>query len=500
MAKEKVASAAKIEKLVDRQIKKIVEEKMKDDCVADSFGDEEGTSDDAAEVAAEQDAKLEEALGFDIFDYCDKRQEEKKDSIQYTIYKNGELLVTRHHPCSWEVIRKTYGPGSYQVKARSLVTKQYVKHQSQAISGDEEVQYKFGGGREDAPPAQPVQPQINPMEMFRAMTDISEKSKSEAREMAKEQAGSMASIMTVFSTMMQSQAQQSQTMFMELAKMQMATAEKMSETTSRLFEKMDTRFEKLVEKLAETPKKKEDSLSMFEVMKLMEDSQKKGYDQFSKISDLAEEKVEERMALIEETKGSGGRGEKTSMVEKLIEGVMPVLAKSMEASNNQIQNQARGVLPQPQQRPYHPQAARSGQRTFSTPPQTGGQGAAAPYQANSNPMGGDRRNDINQTNVITNDLGLATVKFPDKKVEVLTKQTIEDFLVPTIATALLAAETPEAGKERIIKVLQEKNISVQLFLETFTKEDAKQIVEKYTLPQEAVAWFESVYANIEASA
>jgi hypothetical protein len=451
-----------------------------------AFGDNEVNTNDYSD-------HLGDVIGFDIFDFCEKIVKQG-DQIKYEIRKNGEMLAAKVHPYSWERLQKDYGAGSYQVTARSMVTRKYVKHETRAVANIDGVDTPHVRQEEYQ---QQVQAQPNFMEMFSLMNTLSEKSKTEAREISKEQSNSSNAMMQGFIAMMQNSSTQSQQMFLEMSKLNMNVAEKLSEVTNKMFEKMEDRFEKIVDKIG---KAKDNDMGALQLIKLTEDAQKKGFDMFDKISKIAEAKANEKIDMMEETRGNSTRNEKSSIVDKLVDNILPTIANAISEQQKRDTQQARGYLPRPQQRTNAPQAPRFGQRAASAASQASNQSEATQNKTNGaiNRTSNGKNNEL--SNVRTNEFGLPTIEAtPVVKQQLNIKEQIDLILIPVIGQCLLKAESPELGAKEIIKTLQENKIPVKLFLDTFQKDDAKQIVEKYSLPVEAIAWFEGVYANIETA-
>jgi len=481
MASKREKEVAQSGKLADEVAKRVISSMNEPE--VDNFDDL------TPESETEYGEQLADTVGFDIFDYGDQRQKQG-DQVLYVIKKNGEMLTSRYHPYSWEKLQGEFGAGSYQIVAKSLITKKYLKSETRPVAEPQGTHFKFGNEE----PKQQIAQAPGFMEIFSLMNNASEKSRLEAREMSKDQAQNSNAMLQGFVTMMQTMSNQSQTMFMEMAKLNQNVAEKMTENTNKMFEKMDERFQKIIEKIGH---KKDDEFGAMALIKLTEDSQKKGFDMFDKISKLAEMKAEEKIQLLEEN-----RPEKTgkkSMVDTLIESVLPSVTQALQAAQPQAQRpqQPRRYLPQ-QPRPYAPQATGPGQRNQNPGNPTVGQVETAQGQASGENSRGASRNNNESGNALKNQFGLPTMKV--EPLEIKTKEAIEEILVPVMGASLLALDNIKAGADKIKNTLQENGIPVKLFIESFKKEDAVGLATKYSLPPEAATWFEGVYADIENSA
>lgn len=498
MAKSKENESKQMDKMADQVAKKVMASLSTEPSNGNNgagsfvapdlnFAFADKDNENTEEAYSEQ---LAETIGFDIFDFCDKVVKQG-DQIKYEIRKNGEMLATKVHPYSWERLQKDYGAGSYQVTARSMITRKYVKHETRPVANIDGSDTPFQRPEENQEP-KPQAPGF--MEMFSLMNNVSEKSKAEAREMAREQASASNVMMQGFIAMMQNSSTQAQQMFLEMSKLNMNVAEKLTEVTNKMFEKMEDRFEKIVEKLGKN--KGDDNLGVLQLMQLTENAQKKGFDMFDKISKIAEAKADEKLEMLEQNRDTKARGDKSSIVDRLVDNVLPTITNAISEQQKRDAQQRR-FLPRSQQ--LNPsQAPRFEQRARVNPSPTNPAPEKSQVQTNSEHSGANSGKVSEPSNITMNEFGLPRMNVAEPVIP--TKTSIEEWLVPVMGKCLLKLESTETGAKEIIKVLQENKIPVKLFLDVFKKEDATPIVEKYGLPKEAVVWFEGVYANIEAQA
>jgi hypothetical protein len=481
MRKEKEIETKNMENLVSKVAKKLADDKK------EAFETEENFEELDELDENEYGDRLAEQIGFDLFDYCEQLQKTKNDAVIYVIKRNGEMLTTRYHPCSWEMIQKAYGPGSYQVMAKSSITKKFLKSETRALAAVDETEFAFGRKPEvQHVNTTPQGPGF--MEMFALMKDTEDKGKAEAREMAKEQAMSSNNMMQLVVTMMQTTNNQSQNMFIEMAKINATIADKLTESQSRMFEKMEDRFEKILENIG--TKEKDKGMSVLELMKMSEDAQKKGFDMFDKIGKIAEIKAAERVAMLEENRPTG-RSKDSSLVEKLIDNVLPTVTNAIAAGQRADQENARRAL-YSGTLPNAPQTFRPRPRTQTA--QGTGSVEAKNTTGTQNGEHGRPLDGSNSEQNIVNSLGLPTM---NTETVIISKERIEELISPEVGKSMLLADTPKVGAEKIRNMLRDNNITVKLFLDAFKKEDITNIVTKYSLPIEAVAWLEGVYADIE---
>jgi len=494
----------------------------------------------------QQEARLKQALEYDIFDYCEKRSK-KGDQIQYEIRKDGVLHAHKYHPYTWEKLQKDYGRGQYQVKARSLLTKGYIKSETRLVGEslrDDDEEIKFD---KEAAKQAPNQNNLDFMQLLALMNSVSERSRAEAQETARAQAEANTALlqaliqkpqegmgtkelMVFMSTMMQAN-KKDDTPMMELMFKMMSTSqdtanrvseqtsrmiEKMNENNARMFEKMNERFEKIME-----DSKKDDGgdkLGYLEVMQMTESAQRKGFDLFSKMQELAESKADEKLELINALKGSGTKEEKKSMTETLIETLLPSITTAVAQST--------GKAPAP----LNPQPRRSLPPHVSRPQASGFRGGAGKAQNAASFEGksrglqaqGEASRKISESGdkgVLKTHGGLPSfevtapqnseqnpvvreaqvVQKPEVQVSGL-RAHIEQLLTMVIGNSLLKGHSPEQGGEAILLELYRHKISVQNFLQAIDESYIMEIIEKFSLPAEVKPWFEGAYAHIQNKA
>lgn len=471
----------------------------------------------------------EVAAAFDIFDWCDDTTK-KGHQIQYVVKRNGEMLGIKYHPYSWEQIQKEFKGGQYQVVAKSLTTKKYLKSETRTLSDPikgasedfEDVQPKF------IPPPQPQGP--NFMELFTLFQGMSEKQRVEAREAARENAQTAQANMMAFVEMMKSSQTGSQQMFFEIAKMTQTVSEKLAESQRQMFEKMETRFEKVLEKVSEKTavKPEKPEFTLMDILKLQNDSQEKGFALFNKLSQIAESKAAERVELIEELRGDTGGGEKKekSMTDTLIETMLPTIATAL--------TQRQAVAPQvaqvqPTRRMLQPPVAAIPQQARAAQPRPVAPAAQAQAsrpvqakaaQAQGQTVGGSSRVASRQTPPVKGAFGLPTATFftepavqpvetpvveEKKEVQVVetkvgaTIESYKELLVPVFGDCLLNLKSVPEGSQAVLAALEKNGHTREEFLKTVSLADLMSIVASFELPAEANPWFEGVYADLKGT-
>lgn len=486
MAKKTKQDGMKVEEfseMIDKGIKKRLGD-YDEIALSDTYLDNEEDEDIYEE-------KLNEQLNNDVFAVGEEKQS-KGDLIQYTIKKNGEYLGVKHHPYDWERLQKEYGGGQYQVSARSSQLKRFVKHETRAVADIPRQSQESAALsnilevlKENNSRHQPQQP--NFMEMFALLSKMNESNKVESSSMAQAMSTSQSTMMTAIMGLITQMNTSTQKMMMEMTKANQDTATKLSDNTNKMFDKFNDRFEKIMDKIDRKPKN--EGLSLIEIMKMQKDAQKEGFDMFEKINRISEEKASERMDIIEELKSHGGiKEDKKSLTETLIESLLPPIAASIKS------NAGRSLTPTTQLGYPAPQPRQPIKRVANT--QQGAQTKATNVPQSTQSR---QNNSTSQRPHNVNSLGLPT--FGAKKIEevpaMFSTELIEKILEPVIINALQTSESTEKTAAGVITALEENKIPVKNFLKLYGKDNIIKLVEKYSLPKEAIEWFEGIYANIQ---
>lgn len=482
------------------------------------LGGDDTEADDGEAVAA-----------FDIFDWCEDATK-KGHQIQYVLKRNGEMLTTKYHPYSWEQIQKEFKGGQYQIVAKSLTTKRYLKSETRTLSDpvrgvNDSVEVETAQKTTVVQAPQPQGP--NFMELFTLFQSMNEKQRVEAREAARENAQLAQQNMLAFVEMMKSSQTGSQTMFFEIAKMTQTVSEKLAESQRAMFEKMENRFEKILDKVSQnqtSAKTDKPEFGLLELMKMQQDSQEKGFQLFNKLSQIAEQKAAERVEMIEELRGDAPESTKKekSMTDTLIETMLPTIATAL-AGQGSVPTQTaqvaptRRALPAPQVRtaPHSNNAAQSRRTAQTNAPQTTRTTQNASTQGASVTSGTTSRTVHGQTPVKRNALGLAvatpvaqtavkpTAETP-KPVETAPSASLKDkfteILIPSFGELLVNQAAPNVAAVEIVATLEKNGHNQTEFLSHVSLADLMGVVATFGLPDEANPWFTEVYAHIQGSA
>lgn len=491
---------------------------------------ESGEEDSMSEVTPPSAASRAHELFDDIFtDIGDVRMRENK-MTRYAIYKNGELTTMKSHPYSWEKIQKEMGGGHYRIVAKceqGTIVKQQSKSVSDPIQprsnmGSGPVEFEFG---DQAPrPAPASGPSF--MEMFAMMKDTEKTAKEEARESAAQNQNSSNQTMQVFLQLMQNQQQNSQQMILELSKSSQAIAEKLSENQARMFEKLNERLDRVQE--TARADKKSDGPSSLDIMKMIQDAEDRGFKRFQTLHELADEKADEKMELMESVRGDSDSGSgKKSLIDSVIEATLPSIATALAQSQQQPAQPAQLAAPAPvpagaqpgsaYAQPRRPLRAVQAQPVAAAPgnrrppvqpgtrnpqaprpqgnPQAGARGSVASRQPGVPVRSARSMSGLPQTSA------QEVVQFAEEKKTpsvptALTETKVLEIAVPIIAGALTSSEAPDLAALKTQEALKEAGFGMKEALSIFTKEVMMGVVKDYQLPPEAHPWFEAYYQGL----
>lgn len=475
------------------------------------------------ESVEDSKTELEEAIGFDIFEYGTEQQK-LGDQVKYIIKRNGEMLASRFHPFSWEKLQEEYGAGQYQIVARSIVKQRYLKSETRSVANPgngQGVQSEFAFGKpkrfyqDDRLDRTEEKPGFT--EMWGLMNESSQNAKQEARELARSEKESSNTMLTSLITMIQNSQTNSQSLFLSMMKSNQEGLDRISENTNQMFRDMNDKFEKIVDKIGSRSQNKEE-FGIFELMKLQNDSRDSGFEMFNKMQELAEAKAEEKAEILAGRESGEDKKEK-SLTETVVEALLPAISTSLGNKNAQIQAQ-----PDAYQDPNaHPMQRRALPRTSA--PTNALQNRPGTHEAqnvktsaaknaevkeNSGEIGGSDR----PGSIKINKLGLPGGKIQEKTTaqdlsnkenakvweEDSERQAIEEILTPVIVDSMVNMRTPGEGANLLMQALAQHQITPKKFFAKIPKEYILEIVRKYDLPVEAISWLEEVYANLQIAA
>jgi len=272
----------------------------------------------------------------DIFVYVDREYAKKGHMVIYKIKKDGQFMGDLFHPQSLASLQKMYGGGNYQIQARNS-DGDYIKQKTEIIHATPESEKPAQPQQIIQPPA----PTISPDTMLNFVKDAFEAANRKEDKDEKDDRRSHDSMLTSFTTMMQSQQKDTMTMFMEMQKSSQEMYSRMQDSTSKIIEKMNDKMDRQVEALS---KGKDDKIGPLELIKMMKESEDAGKETMRLLFELVEAKAEER--------AESSAGESDSGMSKLVTAIVPMIQM---ASQQQQQNGMVHPIPaQPQQLPRRP--------------------------------------------------------------------------------------------------------------------------------------------------
>ena len=452
-------------------------------------------------------APIEEIAEFDIFDFCENEFVKKGDFVQYTIKKNGATVGFKKHPYSWEKIQKEFGGGRFNIFAKSMLTGRIVKRQSMPVE-DEMIDDKKESGMGFNPSdmvaqiAEAVRPKNegpNFMELFTMMNSQQEKSRLEserASERAKQESDKSTSNLIQI-------MQQNTLMMLEMMKgnKKEDSSTVMMQMMQNFSEKMDARFERMLDKIQNSQGKKPE-FGLMEVLKLQQDSQDKGFKLYSQLNNLAETKAEQKIELIENYKSeNSGTKEKKSMTDTLIETMLPTIAGALAKSAVPAEVPVKQAIARPTPRPVlRPQPVQQTAKAQQPRPTTQAKPAQQTTQRNS--------------------IGLPSTKFNEPKKEVIKEETkiivpevvleevtttleqrylnhVKEYLIPVLVEHLMEQTDTLTTARSVETCLIQNGSSRKEFVETVTLDGIMSLVSTFELPKEVNPWFEDIYANLK---
>jgi hypothetical protein len=446
-----------------------------------------------AQAAGENQTNLE---SFDLFDYCDELQA-KGTLVQYTIKKNNVLIASSvPHPLSWDLVMKKYGEGLYQVLAKNVATKKFIKSQTQMLGAVDVDTLK-----EEESSTQ-SQANFGVMEMMTMLERKAHEARREAREesqrMSELQEKQQTNMLSLITALVVNKPQGPSQAEIQLQTMQMMTQmlDKLQSNTNSMIERLSSKIEKVAETATQ---KKDDGPSWADVMKMTVEAQNKGFDMWTKLEELAEKKAEERMELIEEYRGEGEEKESKpeSATDSLIKTILPTVVSAL-AGSGQAGAAAANQHALQQQRFL-------AQRNESLRIQEARQKEALRREATKREMSKVVQDSVPTPPVTGTVSGLPKVQFQEEeKPQTYSnpiKQKCLEVLPPFLGQLMIeASQGTVQGDEVItatINFLAEHDISVGAFVDNVESQDLIQVAEGYNLPDAAKVWLNELYAGIE---
>ena len=433
---------------------------------------------------------------FDLFDYCDDLQA-KGTLVQYTIKKNNVLIASSvNHPLTWDMIMKKYGEGLYQVLAKNVATKKFIKSQTQMLGAVDVENIK-----EEQESTQ-TQNNFGVMEMMTMLERKAQEARREAREeaqrMSELQEKQQTNMLSLITALVANKPQGPSQAEIQLQTMQMMTQmlDKLQTNTNSMIERLSSKIEKVAETATQ---KKDDGPSWADVMKMTVEAQNKGFDMWTKLEELAEKKAEERIELIEEYRGENEEKETKpeSATDSLIKTILPTVVSALagqgagggvnaQALQQQQINQRNQALRLQEARQKEALKREAMKRQMSK------------VVAESVPTPPASASGLPKVSLFEEE---TTVKSPEFLESNPVKDRCMEILPPFLGQLMVESSQGNIdGNQAVtatINYLAENGIERETFLDNVESQDLIRVAEGYNLPDEAKLWLNELYAGIE---
>lgn len=432
----------------------------------------------------------------DIFQDIGAVLAKKGDIITYYIKKDGEFICNKKHPYSIEKLQSEHGAGYYNVVARSSSLGRIVKQCSYQI-GEAPVDSKNEPVGLDADSVEAIlakrekNEHLSMSDVFLLMEKANERAERKAAEERRTQSENMNTMITAISTIIGGT---------QKAPVQDSQAPVVS-MIERLMDKQDRVMEKIMDKLTQKPEKNQNDLGLnqLQVMEMIKDAEDRGFSRYKELIEMADQKAEEKMELIQATKGDA---EPDSAINSLIKAFLPTITTALspetqaKAEAMEVQRRNQMIHMQRQQAASHAaQAART------APP-------VKTHVSNPTPQAKPVARDVNS--ILTGSKPVPqkpverteTVNAPqmsEKKrriisvVEPLLRETLPKLVMANEARRLDLAKT--SALETLAK-LDNQGIKQQDVLSEFSLENLLYFIEAYKLPVSIKPWFERYYREL----
>lgn len=437
----------------------------------------------------------------DVFQEGFERAKAIGQSVRFHIKRNSEFLTVKDWPYSWERLQKEYGPGYYQIMAKSRGTGKILKSQTEMV-GDPNA------GKEESAPLAPSAG-TDQLALMSMMDQLQERAMVRAQSESKSGTSDLATVMTA---MMQSQAENSRmmmTMMQESNKQFQTLIVGLQDKKPAGPDPMLTLVTTLL-----TKKPDGDGFTMQGVMKMIQDAESRAETRANRVNEQIKKEAESRAELI--AAGMGGEdGESESGTMGLVKGFLPVLTQLM-AQNQQptpeqvmaarMEEQRRlngGALPpgtdfqEPSQRPA----------ITSTTPRPRPQQPQRQQTRTQPPAGATTRNEPLVATAPTKNVEIVpTPPAEVQNVKPITqeaaadprlKAAILDFCLPDIGNALLNRQLASTTAETVLAKLEKEGYQRQTIAKLFTLDDFNALAKQYELPAEALPWIKEFHETIQ---
>jgi hypothetical protein len=304
----------------------------------------------------------------DIFTYCNQLAINKSIPIEYVIRREGKRIAEKPHPYSWSEVRAEYGGGNYKISARNAVSGLWIRHQIEPIGEDltKKKEEEDNGGNGQTPnmePPTPVTPPEAPDQFMRMMGMMKEQER-EARTDADRR---MEMQVSMFKSMMESQASQNQAMMTAIVT---AVGGKAPEgdngpmkTVVELLNGQNTTLQNTVNQLytmiidkGQTKNEAGKYQDPMALLDLVRESEDRGFTRMKTMLDLSDAKVKEQVLLMGGSpKSDEDEGDKP-IYQQLIEAVLPGVKQALAPGEAAPVQPAQPLPVRPSVQPRQPAA------------------------------------------------------------------------------------------------------------------------------------------------
>lgn len=230
---------------------------------------------------------------YDIFEFAQKKLEAVGDYPVFSIHRDGEQYPSRYGRYSWDQLQKDLGGGHYTIWAKSKATGRIVKKESRQLAGEPKDIFKKDEPKHtpeiEVPAPIHQKDEYDKLLALAQIMSMNNKNDASAALIAKSNNDSTTTMMTTIMTQVQEQGRQFQTMLMEIQKSSIQAQERAQQDALRREEKLQERFEKLMDKVTN----KKDDFSLKDILDLQSKAMDKGYISYKTQMDMAKEIAEE---------------------------------------------------------------------------------------------------------------------------------------------------------------------------------------------------------------
>jgi hypothetical protein len=517
---------AKIRKDESQDLKEVAKQVAREAILEfNEQNDDEGPDDETLSLidstnSISEDQKNNDPTGFDIFADVGDPRTEKGDIIRYVIRKWGQHIATKFHPYSWEDLHEEFGPGNYQVIARSDSTKKFIKSESRILGDPRNASKKVIEEKiESSSHSTNASQGLGFMELFTLLQEQQKQAKEEARELSKEAQTTQNQMMILIAELLKTNAASGTNSTVQMMQMITQMMQQQQQATNQMFEKLAENqvkmLEKINEKIEKVTEKKSNDIEMLN----------KGFEMFSKMSELAEKKAQLQLELLEEAKleaknEDDGSSKKKSLTDSLIEGILPVVSQALAIQQNPaLAAQHQLAMQKQAMHRRQLQIAQSRRNKSDRQLQSGKRDKeigntiknekTKTTEVEENKKFFISRGSTDGQNYIKNS-GLPSVlignydsssiqnlNFSDSYMVDGIKEKCKKLLPEFLGSLMMENVDAEEGAKKTIEMLKNNGITRQDFLKEVQIEVFLEEAQKYGLPDIAYGWLNDLYAHIQ---